>query len=104
MWAQNCVLHTKDTRMTRDFLPWAFLELMFSREQRKHDMTATPRVEARPHRAWGCGVQPRDARGTIVSRPKRRGLCSFPFKLKLRCLIFSKCLPEAAQEKRSLLI
>ena len=47
MWAQNYELHTKGTQMIRDFLPWAFLELMFSREQRKHDTTATLRLEAR---------------------------------------------------------
>ena len=91
MWAQNCVLHTKDTQMIRDFLPWAFLELMFSQEQR-HDS----------HIVRGGAGCSHGTPGGESWADRRRGICSFPFKLKWRRLIFSKCLPEAAQEKRSL--
>ena len=90
MWAQNCVLHTKDTRMTRDFLPWAFLELMFSREQRKHDMTATPRMEAQGAATPRVGV-----RGAATGRSgdnreqtKETRPLFFPFQTKVEMPYF----------------
>ena len=82
LWAQNCVLHTKDTQMIRDFLPWAFLGLMFSREQRKHDTTATPCVEAR-------GAATGHSGDNLEQTEETRHLF-FPFQTKVKMPYFFK--------------